>query len=92
MNHEDYYEEGDPPTRHCPGPAIPESHGCGRWVSRAGDLCTRCVEESDSYWAEDIAREKQIQATYAQRQEEIKSKWGEAWEQYKKQNPPTRSR
>lgn len=47
--------DAEPLTRHCPGPAIEQSHGCGRWVARAGDMCSRCIAESDQFHAELIA-------------------------------------
>ena len=61
----------DPPTRHCPGPAIEQSHGCGRWVARAGDMCKRCDAESTQWHAEQIAERRRDQAYLEQRIAEL---------------------
>lgn len=61
----------DPPTRHCPGPAIEQSHGCGRWVSRAGDMCSRCDAESTQWHAEQIAEARRDREYLEQRIAEL---------------------
>lgn len=59
----DYLNEGvdpdeDGPLVRCPGPAHPDSHGCGRFLSKGASLCPRCDDESRAWWAADVAEER----------------------------------
>lgn len=76
----DWINEGvDPddyePLTRCPGPAHPDSHGCGRFLVALTSMCERCRTESEDYWREDIARMAQLDAEFDMQSAAIDAYW-----------------